>query len=63
MNPALALVMVVAGGALLAAAVLGYALGWFGTTMAIALGAVGIAIDTAGALLFVAARRGDRARR
>jgi hypothetical protein len=63
MNPALALVMVVAGGALLAVAALGYVLGWFGTAVAVAVGAVGLAIDTGGALLFVAARRGERARR
>ena len=63
MNPSLALVMVVAGGALLAVAVLGFVLGWFAMDVAIALGGVGILLDTTGALLFVAARRGERARR
>jgi hypothetical protein len=63
MNPALALVMVVAGGALLMVAALGNVLGWFPTAVAIAVGVVGIATDTAGALFFVAARRVDRARR
>jgi hypothetical protein len=63
MNPALALVMVLAGGALLAVAALGYALGWFSTATAIAVGAAGLVVDTAGALLFVAARRGERAGR
>jgi len=63
MNPALALVMVVAGGALLAAAVLGYVLGWFAMGVAVAVGVLGAFLDTAGALLLVAARRGERARR
>jgi hypothetical protein len=63
MNPALALVMVIAGGALLVVAALGHVLGWFAMSVAIALGGVGILLDTAGALMFVAARRGERARR
>jgi hypothetical protein len=63
MNPALALVMVVAGGALIAIAALGYALGWFAVGVAVAVGVLGLVVDTAGALLFVAARRGDRAGR
>jgi hypothetical protein len=62
MNPALGLVMVVAGGALIAVAALGYVLGWFAMGVAIAVGVLGLVVDTAGALLFVAARRGDRAR-
>jgi hypothetical protein len=57
MNPALAIAMVVAGGALLALAVLGYLLGWFGRDAAIALGALGLLVETSGALLLVAARR------
>jgi hypothetical protein len=63
MNPALALVMVVAGGALIAVAALGYVLGWFAMGVAVAVGVLGLVVDTAGALLFVAARRGERARR
>lgn len=63
MNPALALVMVVAGGALMAVAALGYVLGWFAMGVAVAVGVLGFVIDAAGALLFVAARRSERARR
>jgi sulfite exporter TauE/SafE len=57
MNPSLAIAMVVAGGALLALAVLGYVLGWFGLDAAIALGVSAALIDTAGALLLVTGRR------
>ena len=63
MNPTLALAMVVAGGTLLAVAALGYTLGWFGTPTAIAVGVLGAIVDTAGALLFVAARREAAQRR
>ncbi len=63
MNPAPALVMAVAGGALMAAAALGYVLGWFAMSVAVAVGVLGCVVDTVGALLFVAARRGERARR
>jgi hypothetical protein len=57
MTPSLAIVMVVAGGALLALAMLGYVFGWFALDTAIALGVTGALIDTAGALFLVAARR------
>ena len=57
MNPSLAIAMVVAGGALLALALLGYVLGWFGLDAAIALGVIGALIDTAGALFLVTTRR------
>jgi sulfite exporter TauE/SafE len=57
MNPSLAIAMVVAGGALLALAVLGYVLGWFGLDAAITLGVSAALIDTAGALLLVTGRR------
>jgi hypothetical protein len=55
--------MVVAGGALIAIAALGYALGWFAMGVAVAVGVLGLVVDTAGALLFVAARRAERAHR
>ena len=57
MNPSLAIAMVVAGGALLALALLGYVFGWFALDAAIALGVIGAVIDTAGALFLVMARR------
>ena len=57
MNPSLAIAMVVAGGALLALALLGYVFGWFALDAAIALGVIGAVIDTAGALFLVSARR------
>jgi len=57
MNPSLAIAMVVAGGALLALALLGYVFGWFALDAAIALGVIGAVIDTAGALFLVTARR------
>jgi len=57
MNPSLAIAMVVAGGALLAVAMLGYVNGWFALDAAIALGVIGAVIDTAGALFLVRARR------
>ena len=57
MNPSLAIAMVVAGGALLALALLGYVFGWFALDAAIALGVIGAVIDTAGALFLVRARR------
>lgn len=59
MNPLLALAMVAIGGLLLVAAVLGYVVGGLATGPAIALGVVGFLVDTAGALMFVAARRGS----
>lgn len=62
MNPALALAMVVAGGVLLAVAALGWALGWFGPGVALAVGVPGAIIDTAGALTFAAARRSGAVR-
>jgi hypothetical protein len=58
MSPALAAVMVAGGSLLLALAVVGHVLGWFGLGPAIALGVVGALVDTAGALLLAAARRG-----
>jgi hypothetical protein len=58
MSPTLAMAMVVAGGALLALAAIGYVLGWFGPGTGIALGALGLLVDTSGALLLVGARRG-----
>jgi protein-S-isoprenylcysteine O-methyltransferase Ste14 len=57
MSPSLALAMVVAGGALLGLAAVGYALGWLNTGTAVALGALGLIVDSSGALLMVAARR------
>jgi hypothetical protein len=57
MNPSLAIAMVIAGGALLALALLGYVLAWFALDAAIALGVIGAVIDTAGALFLVTARR------
>ena len=57
MSASLALAMVVAGGALLALAAVGYVLGWFGAGTAVALGALGLIVDSSGALLLVAARR------
>ena len=57
MNPSLAIAMVVAGGALLAVAMLGYVNGWFALDAAIALGVIGAVIDTAGALFLVSTRR------
>jgi len=57
MNPSLAIVMVVAGGALLALALFGYAFGWFTLDASIALGVTGALIDTAGTLFLVTARR------
>jgi hypothetical protein len=57
MNPSLALAMVVAGGALLALALLGYVFGWFALDAAIALGVIGAVIDAAGTLFLVTARR------
>jgi hypothetical protein len=58
-NPLLALAMVVIGGLLLAAAVIVYVLGGLAAGPAIALGVVGLLVDTAGALMLVAARRGS----
>jgi hypothetical protein len=43
MNPSLAIAMLVAGGALLALAMLGYVFSWFGLDAAIALGVIGAA--------------------
>lgn len=63
MNPVLAIAMVVAGGVLLALAVLGHVLGWFDAKVAIALGALGLLVDTAGVLLLAAARRDSSAKR
>ena len=57
MNPSLAIAMVVAGGALLALAMLGYVFGWFALDAAIALGVIGALIDTAGTVFLVTARR------
>jgi hypothetical protein len=57
MNPSLAIAMVVAGGALLALALLGYVFGWFALDASIALGVIGAVIDTAGTLFLVTARR------
>jgi hypothetical protein len=59
MNPLLALAMVVIGGLLLVAAVLGYVLGGLAAGVAIALGVTGLLVDTAGALMFVAAKRSN----
>ena len=63
MSPTLAIAMVVAGGTLLALAAVGYVLGWFGPATGIALGALGLLVDTSGALLLVAARRGAAGQR
>lgn len=57
MNPALALVMLVAGGALLAAGVAAYVAAWLATPVAFALAGAGAALDIAGSLLLVAALR------
>ncbi|HQR22174.1 MAG TPA: hypothetical protein PLE54_05170 [Burkholderiaceae bacterium] len=57
MSPTLAIAMIVAGAALLALAAVGVVLGRFGTGTAVALGALGLLVDTSGWLLLVAARR------
>jgi hypothetical protein len=63
MNPLLALAMVAAGGLLLAAGLIVYVFGWASTTVAIAVAAIGLLVDTAGAVLLVPSRRPERKRR
>jgi len=52
--------MIAAGGALLALAAIGFALGLFGSSAALAVGALGGVIDTLGAIAFVLGRRDGR---
>jgi hypothetical protein len=60
-NPALAIAMIAAGGGLLALAAIGFALGLFGSSAAIAFGVLGGVIDTLGAIAFALGRRDGRA--
>lgn len=63
MNPALALAMVAVGGLLLAAGIVAYMTAWLAAPAAIAIAVVGAALDVAGSLLFIAARRTKTGRR
>ncbi|GMV58957.1 MAG: hypothetical protein AMXMBFR72_20580 [Betaproteobacteria bacterium] len=63
MNPALALAMVAGGGLLLAAGIVAYVTAWLWPPAAIAVVALGAALDVGGTLLFIAARRATRGRR
>jgi hypothetical protein len=57
MNPALLLVLLLAGSLLLIAGVLAVVFAWLPVAGAVALGATGAAIETAAALAFARSRR------
>jgi NhaP-type Na+/H+ or K+/H+ antiporter len=63
MNPALLLVLLSVGSAMLLLGVLAVVLDWLPLASAIAIGAIGAAIETAAAIAFARSRRQARPRR